>query len=111
MSKEAEEDSRSWHVSKNVPLALIGFLMVQSVAIGYWGASIDSNVAKNAAAIEAAHVTAKGDNEFHTAQRIRVWNELNGVANSMQTLGKEISKLEGTLSQMDKTLQRSISTK
>jgi len=48
-----EKTKEHWRLSKNVPIALIIAIGVQTVAIVWWAATIRSDVDRNTVAIEA----------------------------------------------------------
>jgi hypothetical protein len=40
--------NESWHLSKSVPLSIIGGIMFQTFVFGYWISSIESSIQSNA---------------------------------------------------------------
>ena len=40
----AEPDDNQWHLDKKVPISLIAAIMIQTVAIAWWGATLTERV-------------------------------------------------------------------
>jgi len=64
-------EENSWHLSKGIPIGLILALVLQSGAILWWSAKIDSQVTNNKAQIEAQTtemIDLKNQQSVFTAQ-------------------------------------------
>ena len=49
--------TESWHLSKSVPITIIGGIIIQTFALGYWISGIEQSINANAKEI-ARHETA-----------------------------------------------------
>ena len=93
------EEHDPWHLDKRVPLALIFAILLQTVGIVWWAASID------------ARQTAQNDRIGRNTLRItRAWDKMNADGERVTNTAERVAKMEGTLEhiarQIDRVLNR-----
>ena len=95
-----------WTFDKRVPLALVATLFLQTGAAVWWASSIERRVTEAESRIAEAAVKVLQDREFHTDQRIRLWNRMNENEGVQQQTDKVLANVSGILSEMSKRLDR-----
>lgn len=95
-----------WHLDKKVPITLI-FLLLGQLAFGaYWVAKQDSRVTAIENALIDLAGTVESNKTFQIEQRVRVWNELNGLAAKQNDTNESLARLQGQLEQMNRNMER-----
>jgi len=95
-----------WHLDKRVPVTLI-ILLAGQIAFGaWWVAKTEGRITSvEEKYIELAH-TVQNNKEWQVQQRIRVWDELNQVAESQSSLKESFARLQGQLEIINHNIQR-----
>lgn len=95
-----------WTFDKRVPLALVATLFLQTAAAIWWASSIDGRVTDAENRIAEITIKLMQDREFHTEQRVRIWNRVNENEGVQQQTDKVLANISGILSEMSKRLDR-----
>ena len=91
MAEDAHKES--WHLSKNVPIALILALLIQAGGAIWWGSKIDSHVSLNRERI-VENRAAIGENR----------NAIGAARSAAQQQAVQLSRIEEHLRGLQRTL-------
>ena len=93
------DKKESWHVSKSVPLSIIGMIVVQTFWFGYWTASLSSKIEANTTAImkhqqdSNLHMSFKEKVELFVP-RVEIDQRLNNIEQSLIDIKQDLKRIK-----------------
>lgn len=103
---ESERESREWHLNQGVPLSIVAFLIVQTLALGYWGASMVSMIEAN----RTANETLREDHNKYvtemTAYSRRQWDRITELDKKDGAVETRLASLKTSQDHIIKQLDR-----
>ncbi|MDB4725933.1 hypothetical protein OAF54_00760 [bacterium] len=95
-----------WHLDKRVPVSIIFAILMQSVLIVWWSAKTDSRLEASEAAQQQLAVHQSEDKQFHTDQRVRLWDRVNTLEGEIQSNETNIAKAVAGIEHLTKQVDR-----
>lgn len=89
------EKERLWHISKNVPVALLFAILMQTAGVVWWASSMAAKVNNNAVAIEEKQVSLRAITETNSDIALA----LNRLTVTMENVNRQLLDTRATQKQ------------
>lgn len=97
---------REWHLDKRVPITLIGALLVQTMAVGWWARGIEAQVHANVADIQTQFRRLNEQRgEFHNAD-VRQRDRLRVAEHKTSEIDKHVSAMRVAIENIQRDVSR-----
>jgi hypothetical protein len=99
-------NDKEWHLSKSVPVGMIIGLLMQFGGFVWFASQMEGRITALEDVKTQFEQRLKTDRAFHTEQRIRLWDRLQGVENAATAADQRLARVEAMIQYQNNQIDR-----